>query len=436
MDLPRAFAKSTITKITGTGIGERTRLFLHGAAWTVVGAVLARALSGGATLWAARCMGPSKFGEASLALAASLWLQIPMLAGIPTALLHYLPPLGLDERRRWAAVGLGIMLACSTLTLALAILFQDTLRTWLGVAPHVFNWTLYWCAGYTLYTASVSWVSAEEKFSTRAVMEIAFAAMLLSLVATARFFQQLNASNYMKSYCVAYGLIGVLGFILRRHRIAFAHHGGEIRHRVNRFVSYGLIVSLGGVASALLLAPARLMAHHFLDSNEVGFLAVYQGGSIQIASILSSIIAQVFFPIASRTPNKHVLRRKMNQIIWMTMVPCFVVIVGLLAVYFKLLGKRYPFDLTSAMVYSFSAYLSCVFGVLCWYFASMGRRGLLVQCLISLAAGGVNFAGCRLLIPRYHIVGAGWAYAMGTLVGIALLFLPAANRMSGLNEPL
>jgi O-antigen/teichoic acid export membrane protein len=434
MDLPKRHIKSAIARMTGTGIGERTRLFLHGAAWTLLGGVLAKVLSGSATLLAQRCMGPVAFGEASLALAAGLWIQVPMLAGIPTALMHYLPPIGSQDRLRWSSIGLGMLFVFSTATLLLAVCFQNLLSGWLGIAPYVFKWTLFWCVGYTVYTASVSWVSAEEKFSMRAGMDIVFAGLFLVLIASSRILKQANASNYMKSYCVAYTLVGLWGFYVRRRQLGIPRDRAEISKITGRFLSYGMIVSLGGVASALLLAPARLMANHYLVAKEVGLLAVYQGGSIQISSLMSSIGAQVFFPIASRTPNKTVLRRKINQAILITMVPCFTAILVLLAVYFKLLGKNWPFNLTTAMVYSFSAYLSFVFGILCWYYASMGRRGLLIQCLISLLAGGINLAACWLLIPQRHVVGAGMAYALGTMAGIVVLFFPITQRWSGLES--
>lgn len=431
----KRYAKSVISRITGAGIGDRTRVFLHGAAWTMIGAVLARGLAGGATLLAARCMGPEKFGEASLALAASLWIQVPMLIGIPTAMIHYLPSLTPEKRSEWASMGLSMMTVASLLSLLIANLMSDPLRGWLGVPPHVYKWTLYWCTGYVLYTAGMSWASGEERFSSRAALESLFAGLFLALVAVSRLYKQTTASNYMKSYMVAYGVIGAWIFFQQRRRFGWSHSAAERKHILFRFLSYGMIVFIGGLASALLLAPGRLVANRFLSSTEVGLLSIYQGGGIQIGSIFSGIGAQVFFPIASRTPDKHALLVKMKQAASMTLLPGCLGITILMALYFKLLGKHYPFDLGIAMMYAFSSYLYVVFGIFSWYFASMGRRGLLAQTLIGLTAGGVNFAACLLFIPRYHIGGAGMAYALGALVGIGALLLLRIPGKSKYEDP-
>jgi hypothetical protein len=49
--------------------------------------------------------GAAEFGLASLGMAATLWIQIPMLLGVTTALQHFLPRAPADEK---PAYGLAI----------------------------------------------------------------------------------------------------------------------------------------------------------------------------------------------------------------------------------------------------------------------------------------------------------------------------------------
>src|SRR5205085_721175 len=111
-------------------------------------ALISRILCGLATLFAARWMGPTGFGEANLALAATFWIQVPLFLGIPTALMHYVPQAATDEREPWAATGLGLLLAFSFVTILVGLLFESFWARLQGVSQQTFQLALAWCAGF------------------------------------------------------------------------------------------------------------------------------------------------------------------------------------------------------------------------------------------------------------------------------------------------
>src|SRR6185369_9540210 len=96
----------------------------------------------------------------------------------------------------------------------------------------------------------------------------------------------------------------------------------------------------GGIVAALLNTPGRLIAHHYLTVADVGVLSAYQGGSIQMSLFFVSIVAQVFFPIASRTPDRKVLFQKINRLLGLSAPGVMLGYAALIWLYMLLLGRR------------------------------------------------------------------------------------------------
>src|SRR5262245_31301238 len=109
----------------GFRVGEHTLSLFRGLQWNTPAAFIARVLCGLASLGVARWLGPAGYGEANLALAATLWIQVPLFLGIPTALMHYIPQTPPADRPRLAATGLLLVGLTSVLTLTVGFSFQS-----------------------------------------------------------------------------------------------------------------------------------------------------------------------------------------------------------------------------------------------------------------------------------------------------------------------
>src|SRR5262249_35284349 len=151
------------------------------------------------------------------------------------------------------------------------------------------------------------------------------------------------------------------------------------------------------------------IVHRYLPLDEVGILSVYQGGSIQMAYFFTAIAAQVFFPIASRTPNRSVVFTKLNRMMLITSLPFTILYIGILTLYLGVLGKHYPLQSPLLAIFSAAAVMTTFFGLVTWFLASEGHRGLVVSSLTGLVAGGLNLFLCRELIPNWGVAGAGLA---------------------------
>ncbi len=413
-----------------TGFGERTKAMLHGLNWVISSAIISRILCGLATMFSARWMGPALFGEANLALASTYYVQIPLFFGLHSAMMHFVPQQRNSEKIHWLADGMRLTTAFAFLTLTCAFLGRGVFARWHGVSERIFNLALLWCLGNFLYSLATAVFSSEEDFRARAFVEIVFAIIFPLLVFTMRMTHRVNGAYYVIALSLGYAMAGLLGLSQSIPRLVGSPLSFD---RMKALAAYGLIGTVGGVASALTQAPSRLIAHRYLSLRDIGVLSAYQGGSYQMALFFLSAAVQVFFPIASRTPNKRILFQKIHRLALVGAAPGILGLTGCLLLYFLVLGKQYPLRSMYVGIFASAGVLILYQGVLSWFWAATGRKGLLASVTIGLLSGVLNLIGCLVLIPSYGIPGAGLAMSISASMTVGLYYLPWVQQVSGLH---
>jgi O-antigen/teichoic acid export membrane protein len=411
--------------LVGSGIGERTQTFFRGLAWNAPAAIVSRVLAGVTTLLSARFLGPEQFGSASLALAATLWIQIPLFLGMQTAIVHYAPRADPRERESWLRTGLVLLLCSGSATLGGGLALSGPCSRLLGIGIAEFRLALLWCTGFLLYAVAGSLLAAREAFRRRAAMELVFAALFPAFVVGFWSAGLLDPARYLGALATAFAIAGAIGLLTGLPVHAPTRAAGKAR----MLLGYGLIATGGSVAFALLQSLGRLIANRFLGLAEVGLLAAYQAGSVQIALyFLTFVGSAVLLPIASRTPDRAALLRKITWILPILVVALTAFHSALLGAFFCVLGAKYTPTLAAALAFAAASGLVTAHGLLGWFFASGGRRGVTVASLSGLAGGLVHAVACALLIRRWGVSGAGIALVLGYMTAIAVCYVPALRR--------
>jgi O-antigen/teichoic acid export membrane protein len=399
------------------GIGERTWTFFHGLSSNALASSISRVLCGLATLMATRWLGPTRFGEANLALAIALWIQVPFM-GIPLALMHHVPRATPEERDAWAATGVSLLLGLAGVTLVIGYHSRVYFSNLAGIPLSTFLWALAWCTGFAVHNATTALLVAYERFQARANIQLAFGLLFPLFIAYFWIENRLSASHYILALTLAYGLSGVVGLWIAWPRHWF--HTGTME-RLKPLLSYGLIATMASIQNALFNAPGKLIGNQILPLSTIGVLSAYQAASGQLALFLLGPATQVLFPIASRTPDRQALFKKIMKGLFVG-GPIFIALTGVLtALYIWVLSKGYPLSISNVLIFSISGYLNISFGLISWgYLASEGRRGLLVSIIFGCLSGLLNTYACQVLIPRWGMLGAGFAFGIGSFLGIVL----------------
>ena len=425
----RELATRLHERVVGTGMGDRTKVVLRGIAWVMPAALIARVTTGVTTLLTARWLGPEAWGHAGLALAASLWIQVPLFLGIPAALMNAIPRAEESDRLAWARTGALLLAISGSLTLVGGFLLREPLAAWAGMGVPEFSGGLAWCAGYVVYTAGLASLSGLERFRTRALAEVGFGVIFPALVVVLKLTGLLTWQGYLQAMAGGYALAGLARFVVG----GAPAPGIDARtsERVRGLMHFGAVATVSILASALMQAVGRQVISHHFKVEDVGVLAAYQGGSIQVAMYVQALLTMIFFPVASRTPDRTALFRKVTRLLGPLALLSSVGCAAVLLAWMRLLGREYPLDIATVVAFAVAAGLALAFYVVFSMLASAGSRGMAAATFTQLVNGGVNLVACLALIPKFGVLGAGVASAIGMAAGIASAFLPTVRRWAG-----
>jgi len=170
---------------------------------------------------------------------------------------------------------------------------------------------------------------------------------------------------------------------------------------------FGWYNFLCGVGFFFTSSIQRPILKYYLSSTEVGQYSLYTMASLDMATYGGTVLATVFFPIASRSSDRAglwtVTWRAWLKVIWL-------LIAGLFAtqVVAVLLSGRseYPLDFGLIGVFAVTAGVLVVQNSLGQIIGAEGVRGARLGVAMSLFVGFTNVGLSLLLIPAFHIYGA------------------------------
>jgi O-antigen/teichoic acid export membrane protein len=412
--------------LIGQDVGERTQTMLSGLNWVLPATLISRVLTGLTTIGVGRWQGAAIYGDANVSIALTSWIQLPMMLGILTALMHYLPQTQKLDQPAWISTCIFLSLFFCGMTVIVSLEFKSFWARFAHVNPTAIGPAVLWCIGFLLYSLSTSIFIGLERFQWRAYSEIAFSSLYPISVLVFHYSHHLDAAHYVASLALAYaaaGLIGVVNILRRQTLFVFRMTYAK------SLCSYGLWSVPGSLVLALLNSPARLIAARLLNSHNVGILSAYQQGSVQMALFLLTPLSQVFFPIASRTPNPVTLLNKITRFLVTSSPFLFLFNMVLIWLTFKLLGKDYEFMWSGILIFSLAAVTTFCHGLLAWFMTSQGVRPMVWGSISGIVAGIVNIVLCIVLIKRWQVFGAGVAMAIAPIVGIIGCYLMAPKAM-------
>ncbi len=396
--------------------GENTRRLLKGLASVGPYFILARALTALAQVAAGRWLGPSEFGLVTLILAASGVLVVLLQQSFSWAVVKFAAMEKTDEGRR-AVVSTNFWLqilwtgACGLLLFLLRRPAAAALR----LPPPLYPWCLAYTGVLVFYTFVSSALQGVLLFDARGKVEFLYGASALALFAAAcrvfprgfaDFIGAMDAALILAGAACLYALRGYLSFDLSRRAAA-----DGAAYLLPNFVS-----SCGGVViqSALPLILASYMA-----PREIGYFGAYEMGTIGVMMVVVNVVVSVLAPLASRPEKQRGVWKKFFLLALPAAAGLFAFFCASEFVILKLIGRGYPVDPAWVAVFSAAAvadfFFFCAVNLVILRDAAGAWYALVGNYLAS--AGAV--AASLWAVPRYGIVGAALALAIGYAAGFA-----------------
>jgi len=193
------------------------------------------------------------------------------------------------------------------------------------------------------------------------------------------------------------------------------------RRVMREVLPFAVLGTVNIFSVALIQAPGRIAVFHFASPAASGIFSMYFMATLQIALALGNMLQAVLVPIASDAAGQ----RDAWELLGLIKIPAALFALAgfslttLTAT--TLMGGRYPVDPLWIALFSSSATLALIHGVMTSVYAARDLSGLLVSVSGSLITGACNAAANFILTPRWGIAGAGAAMLLSYAIGLAWL---------------
>jgi O-antigen/teichoic acid export membrane protein len=217
--------------------------------------------------------------------------------------------------------------------------------------------------------------------------------------------------------CISYGIVGgiVLAIISKYIRPVFDTKWAY------RLLKYGSYSFLGGVSSVFYYNIDKILINRYMTTADVGLYVVYNYSFTLAVLFPLAIFETVFFPFASKYPDKVIILKKINKIITLVIIFGYPLMVCTGFIVLKLFGPAYPFNLSLGLLFGVVGiviFLDKVYGTLMNSVGIHGKRIVsLAAIILALANVFLNF----LLIPLIGIEGSIIATIISFLLSISIM---------------
>ena len=399
------------------GPASRRRALLAGLGWIGLLYGAARAASLLSQMLAGRWLGPGEYGRASLVLAAASYLQIIPMLGFPMATSKLLAE-EIDEgrRARLISTALAAFLAWAAVSLPLLAWAHRWLEAAMDLPPELFVPAAVLATATALSHVASSPLLGLKRFADRGLTETlyGFAAPVLLVAGCALVARE----HRVMIYALVGGLLmsSAYGLWLLRRYLRFAFEFSMVL-AVARFAA---TASLALLASACVVAPARLFLHRHGGPQDVGLFSAYFTTTVQVSLALLSMLQAVLIPMASGEDGQREIWALFRRGAAFASGAAWLVFAAAAWGGLALFGRSYALDAGWVAVFSGAAALILLHGTASALYAARDVSGLRISVAGTLAAGLANATLTAMLVPLFGIIGAAVSLALSFGGALAL----------------
>ena len=408
-------------KIFHEKMSDDVKKFFKNLSYIGLGMIIATIFSFTFNILAGRFLGPSGYGEFALVQSVAMFLYIPLLLGVNTAMVKYSSEKD-DFKRQSKIISTAYILIIlfTVASVTVYYILSSKLSNIFSVSEGIFYLSVVFAILFVFYTLTLSTLRGLLKMKIFAVFQPIFNAILLFAFLFFIFSNILSFKSVVYSMYFAYGITGliILIFFLRRY-LRF-----EIdKSWTNKLTRYGMFALIGGLSFVFYTNIDKILINRYMTTADIGIYRAYYIASINVAGILFGIFNTVFFPTISKYKNKAMIFKRINKVIPYLIglgIP-FVFLCGFIIL--RCYGGGYPIDFPLMLIFAITSVLIVWYGLYDWTFCSQGIKGVKLVNIGTVTIAILNVLLNIYLIPRFGLYGAIGSTTISFTAGICCLSL-------------
>jgi len=428
----RKIVFSTYRKIFKEEITDNVELFLKNLGYIALGFGIAKVFTGIFNILAGRILGPGEYGKFALVNSITMFLSLPMLLGITSAMVKY--NVEKDDFKRQSTIistSSILILTFSLFSTLIYFLLKTYFLKLFSTSLSILYLSFFFALVYVFYILATSVLQSLYQMKKRAIVEGIFALILLGTLFFFIYYEEIRSFKAIVfSFYFAYGLsmLFIFSWIYKYFSLRFDKTWAK------RLLKYGSYGTLAGVAAIFLTNIDKVMINKYMTSIDLGIYRAYSVPSLGLAFSFTVMFNTVFFPSASRSKNKMVIWRKINKFSpWLFLIG-IPVTASFTFLILKLYGSQYPIDFALLVLFAIVAVILCLESFYSWLIAAVGRHGMKICALAATFSALLNIILNFLLIPLMGLKGAILATLIAYLI-LTLIFFSRKRILYSFPEP-
>lgn len=410
---------SIYRKIFHEEISNEVENFIKNLSYVGIGIIVSSIFSFSYNILAGRLLGPSEYGIFTIVQSVAMLLYIPMLLGFHTAMVKYnAEKVEFLRQRSIISTTYILVLLFSIISIICYLALSDWITAILSISSEFYYFAILFAILFIFYTITTESLRSLHMIRVYSRLMPLYSMILLSsFLVLVYIFKERSFLSPLYSILIAYGITGgiILALLRKYLRPEFNKEWACKLHK------YSIFSLMGGISATLYMNIDKIIINLYMPISNVGLYWAYHYSFTTLIFIFLSIFVTVFFPVASKCPNKDVLFLRLKKVII-----CLIIIGWPLAlisgwIILSLYGGDYPFDISLALLFATAGTLISIDKLYGQLLSSMGIGGVRVTSIGAIALAVINLILNILLIPHIGITGAVVATIIGYISSISIM---------------
>ncbi|SNQ62976.1 oligosaccharide flippase family protein [Candidatus Methanoperedens nitratireducens] len=406
-------------KIFHEKMGNDAKGFLKNLSYIVIASGIAAILSTSFNIFAGRVLGPSEYGEFTLIQTIAMFLLVPMMLGIDTAMITYTAEKNKFDSQSSIISTTFILVTIFTLvSVSIYYLFSSQISKIFSISTDILYLAVIFAFLSVISTFATGTLRSLHKMKEYAIFQPLPNLILLLIFFVFFFSNYISFKSALFSMYIAFGVTGLLmiysvkKYLRPNFKLCWA----------KRLIRYGLYMSLMGLASVFYANIDKIIIYKFLTTADIGIYRSYYFSSINFVGLFIGMFIAVFYPLVCKYKDKKVILNRINRVILYLVILGLPIIIFFEFIILKLYGDDYPFDIKLAFLFGIGGLLTCINSIYSWLINSIGTEGIKVMSIAAIIVGVINLVLNFLLIPMFGLVGGVIAFNVSYAINTAVLF--------------
>lgn len=423
------FISTVYRKMYNEEMSGDVKHFITNIGYVGVGIIVSTFFSFMFNILSGRIFGPTEYGKFVLVQSIAMFLQIPMLLGIPTAMVKYTSEnKDIDRQRTVISTSYILVSICVFFFTIIYYIYSKQISEIFSISEESFKLAIIFAHLFIfsfITTNTLRGVNEIKKYSK--IKSIYGLLQLLPLILFI-YLTHISYTSIVYSILISDALIGLLAFQSIKKYIRFKFELPWAKTLMN----FSLFTAISDISFVIYTNTDKLLINKYMLVENVGLYNAYFYSSINVINIFAGIIATVFLPTISKYKDKDSIFKRLNKFI------PYLIVLGipftLITEYIilNIYGKDYPFDFLLAFLFGITSVMSVWYTLYVSILTSIGIKGAKINFIGTTTIAIVNIILDIYLIPSLGLSGAIIATIFGYCCGISVIII--IKRQTVLNN--